>query len=187
MPYELIATASFGLESLVGDELAGLGFDRRAVENGQVRFEGTAVDIARCSLRLRTADRLFVVLAEFHAAGFDELFEGVRDIDWRGLAPGDAAVTVNARSSKSRLASVPAIQSVAKKAIVSALLAGRRGARLAESGPALDVEIRLSADRASVRLDVTGGGLHRRGYRTAAGEAPLRETLAAAMVRKAIA
>jgi len=182
MSYELVATASFGLESLVGDELAGLGFDRRAVENGQVRFAGEAVDIARCSLRLRTADRIFVALAEFRAADFDELFEGVRGIDWRGLAPSDAAFTVNARSARSRLSSVPAIQSVAKKAIVSALLAGRRGARLAETGPAMDVEIRLADDRASVMLDVTGEGLHRRGYRTAAGEAPLRETLAAAMV-----
>jgi putative N6-adenine-specific DNA methylase len=182
MRYDLLATSTFGLESLVGDELAGLGFAQRAVENGQVRFAGDAADIARCSLRLRTADRIYVVLAEFPAADFDALFEGVRGIDWRSLVPRDAAVTVNARSAKSRLASVPAIQSVAKKAIVASLLGSRRGARLAETGPAADVEIRLSADRASVMLDATGEGLHKRGYRTAAGEAPLAENLAAAMV-----
>jgi len=182
MRYDLVATTTFGLESLVGSELSGLGFAQRTVENGQVRFAGDAADIARCSLRLRTADRIFVVLAEFPAADFDALFEGVRGIDWRSIATRDAAITVNARSAKSRLASVPAIQSVAKKAIVAAMLGDRRGARLAETGPAMDVEIRLSADRASVMLDATGEGMHKRGYRTGAGEAPLRENLAAAMV-----
>jgi putative N6-adenine-specific DNA methylase len=182
MRYDLLATATFGLESLVGDELAGLGFAQRTVENGQVRFAGDAVDLARCSLGLRIADRIFVVLAEFPAADFDALFEGVRGIDWRGLAPRDAAIVVNARSVKSRLASVPAIQSVAKKAIVASLTGSRQGARLGETGPTVDVEIRLVADRAAVMLDATGEGLHRRGYRTAAGEAPLRENLAAAIV-----
>lgn len=182
MRYDLVATTTFGLESLVGSELAGLGFAERAVENGQVRFAGDAADLARCHLHLRTADRIFVVLAAFPAGDFDALFEGVRRIDWRSIAMRDAAITVNARSAKSRLASAPAIQSVAKKAIVAALLGDRRGARLAETGPAMDVEIRLSADRASVMLDATGEGMHKRGYRTGAGEAPLRENLAAAMV-----
>jgi putative N6-adenine-specific DNA methylase len=182
MRYDLIATATFGLESIVAEELSVLGFDRRSVENGNVRFSGTAADIARCNLRLRTADRIFVVLAEFPAPDFDALFEGARGIDWRSLAPREAAVTVNGRSAKSRLASVPAIQSVAKKAIVAAMTGGRPGARLPETGPRLDVEIWLSADRAAVMLDTTGEGLHKRGYRIGAGGAPLRENLAAALV-----
>jgi putative N6-adenine-specific DNA methylase len=183
MRHDLLATATFGLESLVADELSGLGFEQRAVENGHVRFAGDTGDIARCSLRLRTADRVFVVLAEFPAPEFEALFEGVRGIDWRNLAPRDAAITVNARSAKSRLASVPAIQSVAKKAIVASMTGGRPGARIPETGPGIDAEIWLSADRATVLLDATGEGLHRRGYRVGTGEAPLRENLAAAMVR----
>jgi putative N6-adenine-specific DNA methylase len=182
MRHDLLATATFGLESLVADELSGLGFEQRAVENGHVRFSGTAADIARCNVRLRTADRVFVVLAEFPAPDFDALFEGVRGITWRTVAPRDAAITVNARSSTSRLASVPAVQSVAKKAIVASIVGDRQGARLAETGPVVDVEIWLSADRATVMLDATGEGLHKRGYRVGAGEAPLRENLAAAMV-----
>jgi putative N6-adenine-specific DNA methylase len=183
MHHDLLATATFGLESLVADELSALGFEHRTVENGHVRFAGDASDIARCNVRLRTADRVFVVLAEFPAPDFDALFEGVRGIAWRTVAPRDAAITVNARSAKSRLASVPAIQSIAKKAIVSSMTGGRQGARLAETGPVVDAEIWLSADRATVMLDATGEGLHKRGYRVGAGEAPLRENLAAAMVR----
>jgi putative N6-adenine-specific DNA methylase len=182
MRHDLLATATFGLESIVADELSGLGIERRTVENGHVRFAGNAADIARSNVRLRTADRIFVVLAEFTAPDFDALFEGVRGIDWRALAPRDAAITVNARSVKSRLASVPAVQSVAKKAIVASMTGGRQGARLAETGPVVDAEIWLSADRATVMLDATGEGLHKRGYRTGAGEAPLRENLAAALV-----
>jgi putative N6-adenine-specific DNA methylase len=182
MRHDLLATATFGLESLVAAELAGLGFAGARAENGHVRFAGEPGDIARCNIGLRTADRLFVVLAEFAAGDFDALFEGVRGIDWKSVAPRDAAIAVNARSAKSRLVSVPAIQSVAKKAIVASLTGGRPGARLPETGPGLDVEIWLAADRASVMLDATGEGLHKRGYRTGAGEAPLRETLAAALV-----
>lgn len=182
MRHDLLATASFGLESLVADELSGLGFERRTVENGHVRFAGDDGGIARCNVRLRTADRVFVVLAEFPAPGFDALFEGVRGIGWHDLVPRDAAITVNARSAASRLASVPAVQSVAKKAIVASLTGGRPGARIPETGPRLDVEIWLAADRAAVMLDATGEGLHKRGYRTGAGEAPLRENLAAALV-----
>lgn len=182
MRYDLIATAAFGLEAVVADELAALGFAQRAVGNGQVRFAGDALAIARCSIWLRAADRVFVALARFPAPDFDALFDGVRALDWWSLAPRDAAITVNARSAASRLVSVPAVQSVAKRAIVASLTGGRPGARLPETGPRLDVEVWLSGDEASVMLDATGEGLHRRGYRTGAGEAPLRETLAAAMV-----
>ncbi len=180
---DLIAAATFGLESLVAAELADLGLAGARAENGHVRFAGGADDIARCNIGLRTADRVYVVLKEFPAGDFDALFEGVRAIDWKAAAPHEAAIVVNARSATSRLASVPAVQSVAKKAIVASLTGGRPGARLPETGPVLDVEIWLSSDRASVLLDSTGDGLHKRGYRTGAGEAPLRETLAAAMVR----
>jgi putative N6-adenine-specific DNA methylase len=182
MPFDLLVAATFGLESLVAAELSGFGFGGVRVENRHVRFAGDALAIARCNVRLRTADRVFLVLAEFPAPEFDALFEGARGIDWRAFVPPDAAITVNARSAKSRLASVPAVQSVAKKAIVSSMSGGRRGQRLAETEPGVEVEIRLSADRATVLLDTTGEGLHRRGYRVGTGAAPLRENLAAALV-----
>lgn len=182
MRHDLVAAAAFGLESVVADELSALGFAQRTVGNGQVRFAGDDLALARCTIGLRTADRVFVALARFAAPDFDALFGGVRAIDWRSLAPRDAAITVNARSTGSRLASVPAVQSVAKKAIVASLTGGRPGARIPETGPRLDVEVWLSADEAAVMLDATGEGLHKRGYRTGAGVAPLRETLAAALV-----
>ncbi len=184
--YLCSATASFGLESVVRDELAAMGIAVARTEDRRVVFEGTAREIARSNLRLRTADRVLLQAAEFLAPDFDALYEGVRSADWRGLLGRFPSVTVNARSVKSRLTALPSVQAVAKKAIVDALsgrTVGRRGApRMEETGPRYDVELVLHADRATVFLDTTGPGLHKRGYRRAAGAAPLRETLAAALV-----
>ena len=127
---------------------------------------------------------LWLKLAEFPASDFDDLYEGVRGIAWKDLLPPRAAVDVHARSARSRLAAVPSIQSVSKKAIVDSLLGARRGgtARVEETGPGCTVEIALQSDRVSVLLDTSGAGLHKRGYRAEAGPAPLRENLAAALV-----
>jgi putative N6-adenine-specific DNA methylase len=177
-----VVAASFGLEAVVRTELEALGIAGARAEDRRVIFEGSPTDIARCNVCLRTADRVLVRLAEFPAAEFDSLYEGVRAVPWRDLLPGLPAVTVNARSAGSRLTAVPSIQSVAKKAIVDALSGGRASKRLEETGPAYDVELSLRDDTASVSLDTTGPGLHKRGYRRDAGEAPLRENLAAALV-----
>jgi putative N6-adenine-specific DNA methylase len=179
--YLLAAAASFGMESVVASELRALGFGEPKAENGRVLFEGTEDDLARVSLWLRAADRLLVRLSDFPAGDFDALFEGVRAIPWRDILPGNPRLLVTARSARSRLTATPSIQSVGKKAIVDAL-AGGRGGRIEETGPLYPVEIALAADRASISLDASGDGLHRRGYRTEAGEAPLKETLAAGMV-----
>ena len=194
----LEAAATFGLEAVVRDELLGLGLTVTSTLDRRVRFDGTAQDIARTNIRLRTADRVWLRLAEFPAADFDDLYEGVRHAPWKELLPHTAAVIVKARSVRSRLAAVPSIQSVSKKAIVDAILGARGRAlptslspralpvrghgRADETGPLFTVEVALSHDRASVCLDTTGPGLHKRGYRTESGAAPLRENLAAALV-----
>ena len=181
----LEAAATFGLESVVRDELLGLGLSVKSTMDRRVLFEGTALDMARCNIRLRTADRVWLRIADFPASDFDDLYEGVRQASWREFLPQAAAVVVKARSSRSRLASVPTLQSVSKKAIIDALL-GARGhqgrQRAEESGPTYTVEVSLLRDRATVCLDTSGAGLHKRGYRVETGAAPLRENLAAALV-----
>ncbi len=178
----LEATATFGLESVVSAELAGLRYDGLSSENGRVAFEGTEEDVARCNLWLRAADRLLVRLAEFPAKDMDGVYEGVRAIRWADFLARNPRVAVTARSVRSGLSSVPALQSVGKKAIVDAVRGSREGGRIEETGPLYPVDIAVSGDRARVTLDTSGAGLHKRGYRTEAGEAPLRETLAAGMV-----
>jgi putative N6-adenine-specific DNA methylase len=196
--YTLAAAAAFGLESVVCSELAALGYADVSVNNGHVSFNGTAEDIARCSLWLRSADRLLIRLAEFDVSGSDDLYEGVRSIPWRDFLPLTARLVVNAKTVHARrgasgkpgasgsppgppLPGVPAIQSMGKKAIVDCLLGGKPG-RLEESGPLYPVLISVAGGKASVALDASGAGLHKRGYRTEAGEAPLKESLAAGMV-----
>lgn len=184
--YTCVAAASFGLESVVRVELENLGIPGARAADRRVFFEGSARDIARSNLGLRTADRVLIQLAEYPAPDFDALYEGVRAIPWKDFLSAGAAVDVAARSVKSRLTATPSIQSVAKKAIVDALR-GTRGrerpsARMPETGTHFDVEVALHSDRVSVCLDTTGPGLHKRGYRVSAGEAPLRENLAAALV-----
>jgi putative N6-adenine-specific DNA methylase len=156
-------------------------------------FEGTEDDIARCNMWLRSADRLLVRLAEFPAADLDDIYEGVHSIPWADFLSADPRVVVSARSIRPRdgegrgmgsgtVFGVPALQSVGKKAIIDALIGKGHGSRMEETGPLYQVEIAVRADRASVLLDTSGDGLHKRGYRREAGGAPLRETLAAGMV-----
>ncbi len=178
-PYSCAAAATFGLESLVRSEIESLGIRDTRVEDRRVRFETDARGIARCNLWLRTADRLFVTLAEFPSPDFDALYQGVRSAPWRDWMPSDASVTVNAASVKSRLTAVPSIQSVARKAIADAV---SPASRMPETGPRFDVHLEIRNDQATLSVDTTGPGLHKRGYRRHAGEAPLRENLAAAMV-----
>ncbi len=181
-----MASASFGLESVVRSELEALGISGTRTEDRRVFFEGSANEIARCNIGLRAADRVLIRAADFPAPDFDALYEGVRAVAWRDLLAPQAAINVEARSVASRLTAVPSLQAVTKKAIVDTLSArprgGRAAGRLAETGPRYDVELSLHGDRAAVLLDTTGPGLHKRGYRKGAGEAPLRENLAAALV-----
>ena len=180
--FDLIATCAFGLEAVVRRELAALEFEPQIGESGRVHFSGGFEAIAQANLWLRTADRVLVRVAEFPAADFDALFETVRGIPWGSILPVDAAFPVTGRSIKSTLTSVPAVQRSTKRAIVDALQRDHDTQTLSESGAEYKVDIALLKDIATLTIDTTGRSLHRRGYRTDISQAPLKETLAAAMV-----
>jgi putative N6-adenine-specific DNA methylase len=179
---ELIATAAFGLESQVAWEVKNLGYEDQMVEQGRVRFRGDLAAIARANLWLRCADRVQLVLGEFPARTFDELYDGVRAIAWGDLMPVDAGLPVDGKSVKSTLTSVPAIQSITKKAIVDALAAKYGVAQLPETGARHLVLVNVREDVATITLDTSGDGLHKRGYRDLVARAPLKETMAAGLV-----
>ncbi|OLN23205.1 RNA methyltransferase [Domibacillus antri] len=183
MTYTLIATAAMGLEALVAKEVKELGYAPRT-ENGKVYFEGDAAAIARCNMWLRTADRVKVVAAEFYAKTFDELFEKTKAIEWEQFLPKDASFPVQGKSVKSTLFSVSDCQAIVKKAMAERLKrAYKMETWLPETGAHFPIEVALLKDKATITIDASGAGLHKRGYRTAQGEAPLKETLAAALVQ----
>lgn len=178
----LIATAAMGLEAIVAREVRQLGYEPK-VDNGRVTFQAPLSAIPRCNLWLRTADRVKLLLGEFKAKTFDELFEGTKELPWEEFIEEDGQFPVSGKSHQSKLHSVPRCQAIVKKAIADRLqlkygLAGR----LPETGALFKVEISLRKDIATLTLDTSGEGLHKRGYRAEQGEAPLRETLAAALI-----
>ena len=182
--YNLIATAAAGIEALVGKELRNLGIDCQ-VENGRARFKGNLETIATANLWLRTADRVKIIVGEFDAFTFDELFEKVKAIAWEDYLPMDAEFPVAGRSIKSKLYSVPDCQSITKKAIVERLReVYHRPARvpLPETGALFQLEVALLKDHVVLTLDTTGPSLFKRGYRLEKGGAPLKENMAAALV-----
>jgi 23S rRNA G2445 N2-methylase RlmL len=178
----LVATAAFGLESVVARELEALGYQSRALRPGWLAFEGDETAVARANLWLRASDRVLLSLAVFPAPDFDALFEGTRAVAWERFLPPAARVPVRGRSVKSLLSGVPACQSIVKKAIVERLKRAYGIERLPEDGHPFPVEVALLKDEAILALDTTGAGLHKRGYRLESGEAPLKETLAAGLV-----
>lgn len=181
--FQLVATAAMGLEAIVAEEVRDLGYETR-VDNGKVYFEGDELAIARANLWLRVADRVKIVVAQFPARTFDQLFEGVKALEWEKYLPVDANFPVSGKSVKSTLFSVPDCQAITKKAIVERLkFAHKRLGFLDESGPLFKIEISILKDVATLTIDTSGAGLHKRGYRTVQGEAPLKETLAAALVK----
>lgn len=181
--YKLLATAAMGLESIVASEVKDMGFETQT-ENGKVFFEGDERDIAKTNLWLRTADRVKIIAGEFDAFTFDELFEKTKAIEWEKFLPVDAEFPVQGKSVKSTLHSVPNCQSIVKKAIVERLKgAYHRNSFLDETGPRFKIEVSILKDKVQLSIDTSGAGLHKRGYRVDQGEAPLKETLAAALVK----
>lgn len=178
---QLIATAAFGLEAIVVRELESLGYEARIVRPGRIAFAADPLGLCRANLWLRTADRVLIELANFEAADFDALFDTVGELPWETWIEREAAIPVRGRSHRSQLSSVPAIQRTVKRAIVDRLQA-RVSPTLPETGPPVAVEVSLVDNRATIDLDTSGDGLHRRGYRRLAAPAQLRETLAAALV-----
>lgn len=180
--HTFIATCAFGLESIVAGELRALGYDQLVVDRGRVRFTGPLNALCRANLWLRCADRLQLVVGEFTAHTFDELFDQTTALPWAHWIPPDAEFPVIGRSIKSQLSSVPACQGVVKKAVVEALRRDHKVHQLAEQGALHRIQVALLKDTVTLTLDTSGEGLHRRGYRDRSAPAPLRETLAAAMI-----
>jgi len=181
--YELIATTAFGLEAIVERELQALGYNETRIEDGRVRFWGDFLAICRANLWLRSADRIQIVLGEFEADDFDPLFFQTREVPWEEWLPMDAQFPVNGRSFQSRLHGIPVCQKMIKKAIVERLKTKYQRAWFQETGAQYDIDFIILRDRVTLTLDASGDALHRRGYRPEVGIAPLRETLAAALIQ----
>lgn len=182
MMYELIATTAFGLESVTAKELKTLGYEDLKLENGRVHFEGDELDIVIANIHLRTAERVLIKMGEFTATTFEELFQGTKNINWGEIIPEDGKMHVIGKSVKSTLFSVPDCQSIVKKAVVTGMQNKYNRTTFTEDGPVYKIEIGLLKDVATLTIDTSGIGLHKRGYRERAGDAPLKETLAASMV-----
>ncbi len=179
---QLIATSTFGIEAVVGRELLKLGYQDQHVENGKVTFSGDESAICRTNLWLRTADRVLVKMGEFKALTFEELFQQTKALPWEEWIPEDARFPVDGKSVDSKLSSVPDCQAIVKKAVVEKLKQKYRKDWFDESGDLYRIEVGLLKDMATLTIDTTGAGLHKRGYRKLASGAPLKETLAAAMI-----
>ncbi|WP_053219451.1 THUMP domain-containing class I SAM-dependent RNA methyltransferase [Virgibacillus senegalensis] len=180
----LIATAAMGLEGIVAQEVRALGYQDTKVENGRVIFSADISAIPRCNLWLRTADRIKVLVGQFEAKTFDSLFEQTKALPWEQYIPEDGEFPVIGKSVKSTLYSVSDCQAIVKKSVAERLKQKYGIASwLEESGGFYRIEVALHKDQVTLTLDASGTGLHKRGYRIGQGEAPLKETLAAALVK----
>ncbi|WP_219122737.1 THUMP domain-containing class I SAM-dependent RNA methyltransferase [Streptococcus constellatus] len=183
--FKLIATAAAGLEAVVGREIRNLGLECQ-VENGRVRFEGTVETIIETNLWLRAADRIKIVVGNFSAKTFEELFQGIFALDWENYLPLGAKFPIaKAKCVKSKLHNEPSVQAISKKAVVKKLqkhYARPEGVPLMENGAEFKIEVSILKDVATVLIDTTGSSLFKRGYRTEKGGAPIKENMAAAIL-----
>ena len=178
---ELIATCLFGLEKLLGEEIDKLGYKRLDTMDGRVTFEGDSRAVARANINLRCAERIFIKVGSFEARTFDQLFEGTKALPWENYIGRLDAFPVKGHSIKSALFSIPDCQSIVKKAIVNRLGEKYHISYFDETEVKYQIEFFIFKDVATLMIDTTGTALHKRGYRPAAGAAPLRETLGAAI------
>ncbi len=180
---QLVATCLFGLERLLGEEIDALGYRRLDTMDGRVTFEGDIMAVARANINLRFAERVFIKLGDFRAESFEELFEGTKSLEWEKYIGRLDSFPVKGHAIKSKLFSLPDCQSIVKKAVVSRL-SDKYGIRwFEESGVKYQIEFFIFKDIATLMIDTTGVALHKRGYRPVSGEAPIRETLAAAIAK----
>ncbi|MDE6357653.1 MAG: class I SAM-dependent RNA methyltransferase [Eubacteriales bacterium] len=181
--FNFIATTTFGLEAIAKREAQNLGFENISVSDGMVNFSGTIEDIAKANIWFRSADRILLVLNKFNATNFEELFQGVKSINWADFLPKDANFIVTGKSVKSQLSSVPACQSITEKAIVEKLkLTYKNIERFSKSGAKYTVLVSILKDNVTITIDTSGSSLHKRGYRENQLKAPLKETLASALI-----
>ena len=180
--FDFVATCAFGLEAVLTRELRALDLQEVRSDNGQVHFRGDFLALARANLWARTADRIWLRLGQFPARTFEELFQGTRALPWPELLPRDALFPVEGLSHGSQLSSVPACQAIVKKAAVESMAARYKLQVFPETGAKYPIRVALAKDVATISLDTSGVGLHKRGYRLLTTQAPIRETLAAGMV-----
>ena len=183
MKLELIATATFGLEAVVKREIEALGYKIIRSEDAKITYMGDERAIARSNLWLRSADRVLLKMGEFKALEFEDMFQQTKAVAWEDIIPADGKFTVTGTSVKSKLHSVPACQSIVKKAIVERLGSFYCIDRFEETGAEYTVKVTILKDRVTLTIDTSGTGLHKRGYRVCDVAAPIKETLAAAMVQ----
>ncbi len=183
MDFKLCVPCLLGLEAPIADELKRLGMANVASENGRVYFTGDESAVACANINLRVGERVLVELGRFNAVTFEELFQGVKAIRWEDIIPRDGAFPVKGYSLNSALFSVSDCQKIIKKAIVERLRGVYGIDWFPESAETYQVQFSIMRDNVSVCLDTSGEGLHKRGYRPAHNAAPLKETMAAAMVR----
>ncbi|KKF52415.1 THUMP domain-containing class I SAM-dependent RNA methyltransferase [Streptococcus uberis] len=183
--FKLVATVAAGLESVVGKEMRALGFDCQ-VDNGKVYFEGDIKTIAKTNLWLRSADRIKIIVGQFPARTFEELFQGVYALDWENYLPLGAKFPISkARCVRSKLHNEPSVQAISKKAVVKKLQKHYHrpeGVPLQEIGSEFNIEVSILKDQATIMIDTTGSSLFKRGYRSQKGGAPIKENMAAAIL-----
>ena len=182
MMFDLCVPCLLGLEGPISDELRRLGMDGVASENGRVYFKGDAASLATANICLRTGERVLIEAGRFSATTFDALFESVKAIPWENYLPKDGAFPVKGYCLNSQLMSVPDCQKIIKKAIAERLKAKYHSAWFEETGALYQIQFSIMKDNVSVCIDTSGAGLHKRGYRPAHNAAPLKETMAAALV-----
>lgn len=180
--FTFMVSALFGLEGLAAQELKRLGLGEVKAEDGRVFCQGSAADLARMNLNLRTAERVVLVLGRFHAADFGTLFDGVKALPWEDFIPRDGAFPVRSQCVAGVLQSEPVVNKTIKKAVSERLGAKNGLTYLPETGAEYMIRCLILKDQVTIGLDTSGAGLHKRGYRPLSVAAPLRETLAAGMV-----
>jgi len=180
--FEIIIVSLFGLESFVAKEVRRLGYETTEVSDGKICFMGDAEAVVRANINIRTGERVLIKVAEFTALSFEELFENVKAIDWSRWLPENASFPVKGYSLKSQLASVRDCQAIIKKATAVKMAEIYNTETLPEDGDLYQIQFSIYKDKVTVMLDTSGEPLHKRGYRKNSNIAPLRETMAAAMI-----
>lgn len=180
---KLIATTNFGLEAITKRELQDLGYENFKVSDGKIEIEAKLEDIPRLNLRLRTAERILLLIDRFEATTFEELFDRVYDINWTDYLREDDNFIIEGRSRKSKLFSISDSQRITEKAIIEKLKTKYKISWFEKSGPRVRIEVSLLNDIADITIDTSGDGLHKRGYREVNYKAPLSETISAALIK----
>lgn len=182
MRFDIVVPTLFGLEAFTAKEVRRLGYETKSVEDGRVIFEGDEEAVALANINIRTGERVLILLGEFEARSFSELFDGVRALDLAAFIDRNGAFPVKGHCLKSQLASERDCQAIIKKAAADSLMEHYGTEHMPETGAVYQLQFSLFKDKAAIMLDTSGEPLHKRGYRKNSNTAPLRETIAAAMV-----